>query len=97
MKFFGNINTALASKEDLADSGDFVGNLLYTAVIALAAVAVGGWIGGAIMNKGADIGACIEGASVTAAASAEGECQKHNHAKTKSFKNDKSYTDRFSG
>jgi len=97
-KFFGNLSAAFASEKELSDNAGFIDEILFIVGIALAAVAISSWIGGAAMNKGADIASCIEGQNVKAGASQNGYCKgTSTHAKTKgkSITNEKSYKDRF--
>lgn len=95
-KIFGNISAAFRSEQELGDAAGFIDEILFIVGIALAAVAISGWIGGAAMNKGADIASCIEGQNITAGA-ASTNCDKQNHASKKGagLKDDASYKKRF--
>lgn len=96
-KIFGNISAAFRSEQELGDAAGFIDEILFIVGIALAAVAISGWIGGAAMNKGADIAACIAGQNATGGAASDTvkkNCQGGTHEKTKTFK-DANYTKRF--
>jgi len=93
-KIFGNITAAFRSEQEMGDGAGFIDEILFIVGIALAAVAISSWIGGAAMNKGADIASCIAGQNVSTSAANNADCQGGTHEATKSFK-DKSYTDRF--
>ncbi len=94
-KIFGNITAAFRSEQDLGDGAGFIDEILFIVGIALAAVAISSWIGGAAMNKGADIAACIEGQNVSASVQNEYCNGKATHSKDDSFKNDNAYKSRF--
>lgn len=97
MKFINNIRAAFtknANDTDL-DRGDLVQTIIITAGFAVAGFLLVNWISTAILNKGADIAACIEGSNTYNANDAAKNCQSQNHAKTKSFKNDTGYKGRF--
>lgn len=93
-KIFGNISAAFRSEQNMGDSAGFIDEILFIVGIALAAVAISSWIGGAAMNKGADIAACISGQNVSSSAASSADCQGGTHEAEKSFK-DESYTKRF--
>lgn len=94
-KIFGNISAAFRSEQELGDAAGFIDEILFIVGIALAAVAISGWIGGAAMNKGADIASCISGQNVSAGgAAAKADCQGGTHETKKSFK-DANYKKRF--
>lgn len=93
-KIFGNITAAFRSEQDLGDGAGFIDEILFIVGIALAAVAISSWIGGAAMNKGADIAACIAGQNVAAGNGNDANCQGGTHEEAKSFK-DSNYTKRF--
>lgn len=95
-KIFGNISAAFRSEQDLGDAAGFIDEILFIVGIALAAVAISSWIGGAAMNKGADIAACIAGQNVSAGSGSgsSADCQGGTHEKSKSFKDD-TYKNRF--
>jgi hypothetical protein len=95
-KIFGNITAAFRSEQEMGDAAGFIDEILFIVGIALAAVAISSWIGGAAMNKGADIASCISGQSVAAGAttSTSADCQGGTHEAKKSFK-DSTYTTRF--
>ena len=64
-KFISNIKGAyVASVEENQDRGSLVETLILVAGFALAAILVVTWISTAVINKGADIAACVEGANV---------------------------------
>lgn len=94
-KIFGNITAAFRSEQEMGDSAGFIDEILFIVGIALAAVAISSWIGGAAMNKGADIAACIEGMNVSSAGNASKNCNDQNHAKDQSFQKDAAYQNRF--
>lgn len=94
-KIFGNITAAFRSEQDMGDGAGFIDEILFIVGIALAAVAISSWIGGAAMNKGADIASCIQGQNVSATTQ-DGYCTgDKSYSKTKSFTNDKNFTNRF--
>lgn len=95
-KIFGNISAAFRSEQDLGDGAGFIDEILFIVGIALAAVAISSWIGGAAMNKGADIAACIAGQNVSTGAQANGNanCKGGTHEAKKSFQ-DSAYSSRF--
>lgn len=78
------------------DSGDVVQTVILIAGFVIVAVVVVVWLGTAIFNKGADAGACIEGASSYAGnnTSTAAAC-KANHASGNSFKSDATYDSRY--
>ena len=96
-KIFGNITAAFRSEQDMGDGAGFIDEILFIVGIALAAVAISNWIGGAAMNKGADIAACIEGMSVSNAGASQKSCAAQNHAgkNNASITKDASYKNRF--
>lgn len=95
-KIFGNITAAFRSEQDLGDGAGFIDEILFIVGIALAAVAISSWIGGAAMNKGADIAACIEGQNIKSTTGQDDFCTgKKNHAAKNSFSKGTNYTDRF--
>lgn len=95
-KIFGNISAAFRSEQELGDAAGFIDEILFIVGIALAAVAISGWIGGAAMNKGADIASCIQGQNVKAGSAQDGYCTgKDTHASKKNFTTDTSYKNRF--
>lgn len=61
MTFITNIKTAFNAEHEFDNSAGFVDDLLMMAGLALAALAVVNWIGGAAMDKGDEIANCIEG------------------------------------
>lgn len=94
-QFFGNIRDAFRFEQDLGDNAGFIDEILFIVGIALAAVAISSWIGGAAMNKGADIASCISNQNVTKANAANStDCQGGTHEGKKSFK-DTTYTGRY--
>lgn len=94
-KIFGNITAAFRSEQDLGDGAGFIDEILFIVGIALAAVAISSWIGGAAMNKGADIAACIEGQNVSTSEQNSYCNGTETHSKENSFENDSAYTKRF--
>lgn len=93
-KIFGNITAAFRSEQDMGDGAGFIDEILFIVGIALAAVAISSWIGGAAMNKGADIASCIANQNVSSSAASSTDCQGGTHEAAKSFK-DQSYKSRF--
>ena len=93
-KIFSNISAAFRSEQGMGDGAGFIDEILFIVGIALAAVAISSWIGGAAMNKGADIASCISGQNVSTSAAAKADCRGGTHEGKKSFK-DTSYTSRF--
>lgn len=95
-KIFGNITAAFRSEQDLGDGAGFIDEILFIVGIALAAVAISSWIGGAAMNKGADIAACIAGQNVTGGnqSNSDNNCKGGTHEAKTSFKDD-TYNSRF--
>lgn len=94
-KFFGNLSAAFASEKELSDNAGFIDEILFIVGIALAAVAISSWIGGAAMNKGADIASCIEGQNIKAGGQ-NAHCNgEESHSEDDSFQNEESYKDRF--
>lgn len=87
---------AMTGKED-ADRGDIVQTILLIAGFAIVTLAVVNWIGKAIMNKGADTAACIEGSSAYDGKTDDSadNCKKQNHASKNSFTNDSAYKSRY--
>jgi hypothetical protein len=62
--FIGNIRNSFADTEVReADRGDLVQTIVITALLAVAAILVIGWISTTLINKGADVVECIEGTS----------------------------------
>lgn len=94
-KIFGNITAAFRSEQEMGDAAGFIDEILFIVGIALAAVAISSWIGGAAMNKGADIASCIEGQNVSASAQNTYCNGKDTHAKDSSYTKDAAYTSRF--
>ena len=97
MKFINNIRAAFAKNANDADldRGDLVQTIIITAGFAVAGFLLVNWISTAILNKGADIAACIEGANTYNSNQAAANCQSQNHASTNSFKEDSGYKGRF--
>jgi len=94
-KIFGNITAAFRSEQDMGDGAGFIDEILFIVGIALAAVAISSWIGGAAMNKGADIASCIQGQNVSASSQNTYCTGADSYSKTNSFKNDTNFTNRF--
>jgi hypothetical protein len=62
--FIRNIRSSFADTEVReADRGDLVQTIVITALLAVAAILVIGWISTTVINKGADVVECIEGTS----------------------------------
>ena len=99
-KFLSNVREGFAptNNEEL-DSADIVQTVLLIAGFAVAVILVVGFITTAVINKGADVAQCIEGANVYAKGDAGFEaCTKaKNHAETEgnSFKDGEGYQGRF--
>ena len=94
-KLMNNINAAFTSEAVASDDAGFIDDLLFIVGIALAAVAVGGWVSGAAMNKGADIAACIEGTSITTGAATSSTCANTHSTGTKKLSTDANYKSRY--
>lgn len=94
-KYFKNISDAFDTNFVSEDHGGLVDELILASGFALVAIAVVTWIGGAIMNRGADVAQCIEGANVYASNSASENCSKANHNAKKDWKDDQAYKKRF--
>lgn len=96
-KFFGNIRDAFRSEQDLGDNAGFIDEILFIVGIALAAVAVSSWIGGAAMNKGVDIATCIEAQNVNATKAGATKCATTNTSvdKKKAVTDDSVYKGRY--
>lgn len=96
-KFLTNIKEGFGADEDL-DRGDIVQTVLLIAGFAIVVIVVVSWIGTAIMNKGADVAVCIEGANTFKPGDEAYEsCLKANHANKNgaSVKEDTTYKNRF--
>lgn len=96
--FISNVKGLYDVEGQELDRGDLVQTILIVAGFAVATILVVGWISTSLINKGADIADCIEGASTfEAAGAAEQNCKKKNHAanKGKSFKDTGGYKDRY--
>ena len=81
--------------EVLDDGASLVETILIIAIFAIAIIVVGGWLVTALMNTGADVAECIEGANTTDTKAAAANCKKNKHAKDNSFKKEDSYRDRY--
>lgn len=98
-KFLTNIKKGydVTDTENL-DSADIVQTILIIAAFAVVVIIATGWIGTAVLNKGADVATCIEG-STTFKKGDKGyeNCAKTDHASVgnNSFKKDSTYKDRF--
>jgi hypothetical protein len=98
--FASNIKSAFErnADENELDRGNLVETILIIAGLAVVAILVINWIGTAIINKGADIAACIEGSNTFEKAGAsEKNCSDQNHAGEgdNSFTKSDGYTGRF--
>lgn len=95
-KFLTNIKKGYSSETEELDSADIVQTVLLIAGFAIVVILVVGWIGTAIINKGADVAECIEGSSTFKKGDKGYEnCVKVDHAKKNSFKKDNTYKGRF--
>lgn len=102
-KFVKNIKNGYNTETEELDSADIVQTVLLIAGFAVVVILVVGWIGTAVLNKGADVAQCIEGSSTFHKGQAGYEaCVQANHSGNNgnnvgqnSYKNDKSYKDRF--
>lgn len=89
-------NRIEARNVDGADRADIVQTVLLIAGFAVVAILVVGWVGSAILNKGADAANCIEGSSSYSSSSeAETACAKGAGSNNSSFKSDNGYTSRY--
>lgn len=90
-------NRVEARNVDGADRADIVQTVLLIAGFAVVAILVVGWVGTAILGKGADAANCIEGSSSYSGSSdAEAACEKGaGMDNEKSFKDDSGYQSRF--
>lgn len=96
MNFMHNIKAAYAADtRDELDRGDIVQTILLIAGFAIVTILAVNWISTAVLNKGADISQCIEGANTYNAGGAGKNCQDANHAKDNSFKKDEGYKGRY--
>lgn len=96
MKFMQNIKAAYAAdaREEM-DRGDIVQTILLIAGFAIVTILAVNWIGTAILNKGADVAQCVEGANSYNAQASGTNCETANHAANNSFKNDSGYKGRY--
>lgn len=90
-------NRVEARNVDGADRADIVQTVLLIAGFAVVAILVVGWLGTAILNKGADAANCIEGSSSYSSSSAEAgaACTKGAGSNNSTFKSDGGYTSRY--
>lgn len=93
--YFSNIKAAFGSDVAIDDKGGFVDEIILMSGFALVAIAVVTWIGGAVMNRGADVAECINGANVYANSKASDTCAKADHNKKKQWSDDGAYKKRF--
>lgn len=94
--FISNIKGLYATQEQELDRGDLVQTILIVAAFAVATILVVGWLTTALINKGADVAQCIEGANTfEAAGEAENNCKTADHSKDNSYKDTDGYTGRF--
>lgn len=59
--FLNNIKEVYGDNTARSEKGEIASNMIFMVVMAIAAVAVAGWIGTSLVNKGADVASCIEG------------------------------------
>jgi hypothetical protein len=95
MTFIQNIKATYADERSDTDRGDIVQTILLIAGFAIVAILVVTWIGTAVLNKGADVAECIEGANTYNVDGSNTACQDANHAADNSFKNDSGYQGRY--
>lgn len=95
-KFLKNIKDGYSADVEELDSADIVQTVLLIAGFALVVVVVVGFLGTSIINKGADVAECIEGANTFKEGDAGYKaCKDADHAKENSFKKDSNYTNRY--
>lgn len=96
MNFVNNLKNVFAgSAMDELDRADLVQTIIITAGFAVAGFLIVNWISTAIINKGADVAQCIEGANTYQTTNSTNNCQTADHAKTNSFQNDTGFKSRF--
>lgn len=95
MNFIKNVKTTFVSTEVSDDRADLVQTVLLIAGFAIAALVLVNWLSSAILNKAADAASCIEGSNSYNNEASATNCETADHSKTKSFKKDKAYEDRF--
>lgn len=97
--FISNIKSAFdaPAENEKRDSGEIVSLILTIAGFAVVALLAVNWLGTAMLNKTADLGACIEGANQYVNNKANNTKCSENHAAKNSFKKDTGYTGRMTG
>lgn len=98
MTFVNNIKAAFDSSADekTRDSGELVSTIIMIAGFAIMSLLAVNWLSTSVLNKAADVSACIEGAntSSTAAASASQLACKNGDTTLKSYTADAGYIGR---
>lgn len=95
--FIDNIKSAFdtVAHDEKRDAGELVSFILTIAGFAIVALLAVNWLGTAVLNKAADVGACIEGSNTyTQTSSANGTACAKGTGGMKSFKDDAGYKGR---
>lgn len=97
MNFVHNIKSAYVGGNDELDRGDIVQTVLIIAGFAIVCILAINWIGSAILNKGADVAACIEGSNTYDSVSSSQACQDGDlNTVGKEYTTDAGYQGRYS-
>lgn len=86
MSFIENIKGAFGANAD-ADRGSLVETVLIIAGMAVVAILVVTWIGGAIAGQAANVSGCIAGANGNDAAELQSNCTNDTHGVANSISN----------
>lgn len=95
MTFIEKIQTAYDQDGVEQDRGDIIQFVVIAAIVVVAAVAIAGWVMTAAMNRGADLAECVEGVNTYNTGDTGDACYNEQHGEDNSFKEDKSYQERF--
>jgi hypothetical protein len=95
MNFVKNIKSSYVAEGTDQDRGDIVQTILLIAGFAIVTILAVNWIGTAILNKGADVATCIEGANSYNSGASNDNCKDVDHSKDHSFTKDDGYTSRY--
>lgn len=96
MKFIENIKSAYATDSNELDRGDIVQTILIIAGFAIVCILAINWIGTSILNKGADVAACIEGSNTYNSASSAEACEEGDaNTEGKEYFEDEGYKGRY--
>lgn len=93
--FVSNIQSVWGTDKVSDDTAGIVDELIMFAGLAIVAIVLVGWLGKALLNRGADVAQCVEGSNTYAGNEAQKACKDANHAKKNSFKKDSSYKSRY--